>query len=39
MQEIANSDLDVARYAKAVLKGEARTNGGPRLHQVAPRLR
>ncbi|RPJ35513.1 MAG: DNA topoisomerase III [Verrucomicrobiaceae bacterium] len=31
MQDIANSDLDVARYAKAVLAGGA--NGGPHLHK------
>jgi DNA topoisomerase III len=35
MQDIANSDLDVSRYAKAVLKGgeAAEPNGGPRLHK------
>jgi DNA topoisomerase-3 len=35
MQEIGNSDLDVAKYAKAVLKGgeAAEPNGGPRLHK------
>jgi DNA topoisomerase-3 len=31
LQDVGNSDLDVARYAKAVLKGGA--EGGPRLHQ------
>ncbi len=31
LQDVGNSDLDVARYAKAVLKGG--TDGGPRLHQ------
>jgi len=31
MQDIANSDLDVARYAKAVLAGSG--NGGPHLHK------
>jgi len=35
MQDIANSELDVAKYAKAVLKGgeAAEPNGGPRLHK------
>ncbi len=31
MQEIANSDLEVAKYAKAVLSGSA--ENGPRLHK------
>ena len=31
MQEIGNSDLDVARYAKAVLAGSS--DNGPRLHK------
>ncbi len=31
LQDIGNSDLDVARHAKAVLKGGS--DGGPRLHQ------
>jgi DNA topoisomerase III len=31
MQDIANSDLDVSRYAKAVLKGDG--ENGPRLHK------
>lgn len=31
MQDIGNSDLDVARYAKAVLAGSA--DNGPRLHK------
>ncbi len=35
MQDIGNSDLDVAGYAKAVLKGSS--DNGPRLHK-APRV-
>ncbi len=35
MQDIGNSDLDVAGYAKAVLKGGS--DNGPRLHK-APRV-
>ncbi len=31
MQDVGNSDLDVAQYAKAVLKGSS--DKGPRLHQ------
>lgn len=34
MQDIGNSDLDVAQYAKAVLAGgDGEPNGGPRLHK------
>ena len=34
MQDVGNSDLDVAKYAKAVLaSGEGEPNGGPRLHK------